>query len=129
MPFVYHCEKIKIFPFRLLINMVALGCVSNSTNSCTTILLHTSVFSGSSKISNDLYYSTENCMLTFGKIGVACYFWMALYILQPATDYLLLYLQSVLVNPVFDNPLLRATLHKITAKCEQMSKLLYKLIQ
>ena len=54
---------------------------SNSTNSCITIILHTSTFSGSSKISRYLYYSTDNCMLTWGKIGVACYFWMALYMI------------------------------------------------
>ena len=42
--------------------------------------LHTSVFSGSSEISKYLYYSTDNCMLTWGNIGVACYFWMTLYL-------------------------------------------------
>ena len=59
--------------------MVALGCVSNSTNSCTTIPLHTSVFSSSSEISKYFYYSTENCMFTWGQVWVACYFWMAQY--------------------------------------------------
>ena len=47
----------------------ALGCVSNSTNSCIAILLHTSVFSGSFEILKYLYYSTDNCMLTWGGGG------------------------------------------------------------
>ena len=32
--------------------------------------------------STSSYYSTDNCMLTWGKLGVACYFWMALYIFK-----------------------------------------------
>ena len=55
-PFVYHCDKIKILPFPKVFNMMVLGCVSNSTNSCTTIRLRTSVFSCLSDISKYLYY-------------------------------------------------------------------------
>ena len=46
----------------------------NITNSCATITVHTSVFSGSSEISKYLYYSTDNyCVSTWWKIRVACY--------------------------------------------------------
>ena len=43
-------------------------------------LIHNHSFTHSFEISKYLYYSTENCMLIWGMIGVACYFWMALYI-------------------------------------------------
>ena len=39
--------------------MVALGCVSNSTNSCTTVFVRTSVFSGSSEISKYLLLNRQ----------------------------------------------------------------------
>ena len=48
---------------------MALGCISNSTNLCIAILLHTSVLSGSSAISKYIYYSTNNYMLTWGGGG------------------------------------------------------------
>ena len=61
--------------------MVALGCVSNSTNSCTTIAHQ--YFQVHPKFPKYLHciLLTENSMLTWGKIGVVCYFWMmALYL-------------------------------------------------
>ena len=79
---LFHtCNISKVF------NMVAIGCVSNCTNSCIAIILHTSVFSGSSEISKYLYYL--NCLLTWGKIWVACYFWMALQALGDMTPCIL----------------------------------------
>ena len=53
------CHILKVF------NMVALGCVSNNTNSCMDILLHTSVLLGSSEI--------------LGKDRGGPLLWMALY--------------------------------------------------
>ena len=68
--------------------MVALGCASNSTKlklMHNYSFTHISIFRSILNFKVGLYtyhdYSTENCMLTVGKIGVACYFWMALYII------------------------------------------------
>ena len=70
-----------------------------STNSCTPILLHTSIFSGSSKISKCLYYSIEN-YVNMGQDGVACYFWMALYIYMYIYIYICIQFFPVTTTPI-----------------------------
>ena len=57
---ILHVTKL-CHPFFHFDKYSSLGYVSNSTNSCTTILVHKSVFSGSSEISKYLYYSTYMC--------------------------------------------------------------------
>ena len=72
-PFVYHFDKIMIFFISIIIQHGGTWlCFKQYKLMYSYSFTHISIFRF------NLYYSTENRMLTWGKIRVGCYFWMAL---------------------------------------------------
>ena len=68
-PFVYHYDKIRIFHFDNYSTRYHLAVIQTVQTHAQPFFLRPSVFSGSSEISKYLYYSTDNCVLTWGGGG------------------------------------------------------------